>query len=81
VKIEDSSTDMATAAADDDDLKALRAASWALKELKRVIPLYIPKIESDAERKEVSTLSMNESKTITELVHHSPWTTTNIVRS
>ena len=74
MRIEDSSTDMATATAEDDDLKALRAASWALKELKRVIPQYIPQIERDAERTEVSTLSMNEVKNITELVHYSPWT-------
>jgi len=72
---------MATATAEDDDLRALRASSWALKELKRVIPQCIPQIDSDAERKEVSTLSIKEVKTMTELVQHYPWTTSNIVGS
>ena len=72
---------MTTMTLEDDDLKALRAASWALKELKRVIPQYRPQIESGAERKEVMTLSIKEVKTMTELVHHFPWTTYNTVRS
>ena len=72
---------MATATAEDDDLKALRAASWALKELKRVIPQYIPQIESHAERKEVRTLSATEVQTMTELVHHSPSSAFNTVES
>jgi len=70
---------MTTAAVEDDDLKALRAASWALKELKRIIPHCIP-LSDDAGRKEVQTLSENEVKTITDLVHHSPPSECNIVR-
>jgi len=72
---------MTTVSAEDDDLKALRAASWALKKLKQVIPQYIPQIESHAERKEVRTLSATEVQIMTELVHHSPSSAFNIVRN
>jgi hypothetical protein len=72
---------MATVTSEDDDLKALRAASWALKELKRVIPQYIPQPDSGAKDKQVPTLSAIDVQTMTELVYCSLSPAFNLLQS